>query len=263
MAVPQSYAGSNRAQRPSVFTRLRVVALRVLETAGVNTLALYASGVIAGYIYKSGTTVIINPDTTFLTGLAISQNGGAYAFNDVNAATETGGFLQVTRNFYGAPGVLWFGPRTGSYRVAWLDTNGYLRLGAAAPTVDNTTVVDTVGPSIFPFEAGNEQLTSGAAPIETSKLAYDSQITTGGTQAAETVNFGDGTGMQVGRRKMISLATLTDPADVLTLDAANMVNAAGAALVAATIDAEGGFVMAEWNGAAWQVRYSANATLTT
>ena len=50
--------------------------------------------------------------------------------------------------------------------------------------------------------------------------------------------------------------------DGVALDHANLLSAGGNALDAATLDAEGGFVLLEWTGAAWQVIHSGDATIT-
>lgn len=101
---------------------------------------------------------------------------------------------------------------------------------------------------------------SGAGALNPN--IYEAYITTGGTAGSENYTLGDGTGVTVGQRKLITLAVRTHASDVVNLDHANMHNAAGVQLANADLDAAGEFVLFEWNGSEWQEIYS-DATLAT
>jgi hypothetical protein len=115
----------------------------------------------------------------------------------------------------------------------------------------------------------SEQVTTGAVDQVVDVGVYQTKVTTGGTQGVENLAVGDGTGVVIGTRKLIVLENLSDPSDVLTLDAANIVieEIAAHALVDTdlsdvTMDAEGAFLMLEWNGAKWEVKHAGDCTLT-
>jgi len=113
----------------------------------------------------------------------------------------------------------------------------------------------------------SEELVSGAAAIEPSHAPYATDIVTGGTAGSEDVTVGDGTVTAtnavpvIGQRKLYTLKTRTNGADVLNLDHANLVNAAGTAMTNCDLDAAGEFILLEWNGLKWQEIYS-DATIT-
>lgn len=103
--------------------------------------------------------------------------------------------------------------------------------------------------------------TAGAAPDATLTV-FESKITTAGAGASEDFNVGDGTGVRVGTRKLVTLAVRSDASDVVNLDHANCVNASGTQLTNLDLDAADEFVLLEWNGSKWQIVY-ANATEAT
>lgn len=112
---------------------------------------------------------------------------------------------------------------------------------------------------------GNEDLESNdATPTEVDTGIYQAKITTSGSEGAEEVTIGDGTGVTVGTRKLITLDTLGDPADSVVLDHANMVggNHGADALASAVLDAEGEFILLEFNGVKWRVLYAATGVVT-
>jgi hypothetical protein len=102
----------------------------------------------------------------------------------------------------------------------------------------------------------SETLVSGASPVAVSLARHLTTIVTGGTAGTESVTVGDGTGEVVGTRKLIELGTRTDASDVVSLDHANIVNASGTQTTNVDLDAEGEFVLLEWNGSKWQIVYS-------
>jgi hypothetical protein len=141
----------------------------------------------------------------------------------------------------------------------WADAGSILRISADVDEEGTAT-----GPEIWPVEYGSESVTTnGSTATGLYLFAYNSKITSGGSAGPEDAELGATTFMPVGFRKLITFLTQTDPSDVIVLDHANMVNSAGVALTAATIDAEGGFILVENNGLKWQVIYSGDATLTT
>ena len=103
---------------------------------------------------------------------------------------------------------------------------------------------------------------SGAVAVTIDASTYHVNITTGGTAGSENVSIGDGSSARVGERKLITLAVRTDASDVVNLDHANCVNAAGTTLTNLDMDAAAEFVLLEWNGTKWQIVY-ANATEAT
>lgn len=105
-----------------------------------------------------------------------------------------------------------------------------------------------------------EELTTGAATTVLNPGIYESYITTGGTVGDEDITIGDGTGIVVGQRKLITLAVLS-AVDVLVMDFANIVALDGVALQLVELDAAGEFILLEWNGVKWQAIW-ADATLT-
>lgn len=130
---------------------------------------------------------------------------------------------------------------------------GRVRHGAKA--IRQALASDSIGE-----DESVEQLTSGAAAVTVDLGRYKTEITTGATAGSEDVNIGDGTGVEIGERKLIELVTRTDGSDVVNLDHANIVNASGTQATNVDLDAAGEFVLVEWNGAAWQVIH-ANATI--
>lgn len=107
-----------------------------------------------------------------------------------------------------------------------------------------------------------QQLTSGATAVAVDLGTYKTDITTGDTGGSEDVTIGDGTGVTIGDRKLITLVTRSDSSDVVNLDHANIANASGTQTTNVDLDAEGEFVLLEWNGSKWQVIYSL-ATIAT
>lgn len=108
---------------------------------------------------------------------------------------------------------------------------------------------------------GLEARTSGAAAITLDTAFYKSEITSGGTAGSEDVNLGDGTGIEIGERKLVEFTVETNAADVLNLDHANMVNAAGTAATNVDLTGVGDSILFEWNGTAWQVVYNNGGTV--
>lgn len=126
---------------------------------------------------------------------------------------------------------------------------GYIEGAAMNPTIALTPTLLT----------STESIVSGASAVPASVDFYQTHIVTGGTAGAEDVSVEDG--VVVGHRKLVVLDTLTDTGDSINLTG-TFADVDAAALATLTIDAAGGFVMMEWNGTAWQVRYLGDATAT-
>jgi len=107
------------------------------------------------------------------------------------------------------------------------------------------------------FGEYEELSSSDAAAVDVDLTTYETKLTTGGSAGSEDVNVGDGSdALAIGQRKLITLDTRTDASDVVNLDHANIVNASGVQTTNVDLDAEGEFVLLEWNGAKWQIIYS-------
>lgn len=106
-----------------------------------------------------------------------------------------------------------------------------------------------------------EELVSGASAITVSLGPRSTQVVTGGTDAGEDVNLGDGTASVanaaavVGQRKLVTLKTRSSGSDVVNLDHANIANAAGTDATNCDLDAAGEHFLFEWNGTKWQIIY--------
>ena len=111
-----------------------------------------------------------------------------------------------------------------------------------------------------PIPGAFEARESGASAINVDVGVYETKLTTGGTGASEDVNVGNGAGITVGHRKLITLKTRTNGADVVNLDHANIANDSGVQATNVDLDAEGEFVLLEFNGSKWQIVY-ASATV--
>lgn len=104
---------------------------------------------------------------------------------------------------------------------------------------------------------GTETVTTGASPVAANLEYQESSITTGGTAGSEDFNIGDGTGVKVGTKHLITLAVRTDGSDVVNIDHANWVdfdNSTG--LTNLDLDAAGEYVLGEWNGTKWRLLYT-------
>jgi hypothetical protein len=109
-----------------------------------------------------------------------------------------------------------------------------------------------------------DALTTGASPIAATLAAYETVLTTGGTQAAETVSVP--AGEFVGQRKLFTLGTRTHASDkarfaVTNIDRALHAGETPSALTVVELDAVGEYLLLEWTGAKWNIVYAV-ATMT-
>lgn len=144
--------------------------------------------------------------------------------------------------------------------VAWTRDDGSVEFDSLVAAVVNGSA--RAGLDVLNLQGSEAVTTSDAAPTALSIAVYQSILTTGGSAGAEEAEIGDGTGAVVGQRKLITLESLGDPGDSVALDDANIVADDGSSLSAVTMDAEGAFLLLEWNGTAWQTLYSGDCTLT-
>ena len=105
-----------------------------------------------------------------------------------------------------------------------------------------------------------DEITTTTVSQAVSTTAYETRMTTGGTEGAENVSIADGT--VIGERKLLILTAITDESDTVKLAHANVVNAAGTAATGVTFDAANEYLLLEWNGAKWQAIYT-SATIAT
>ena len=105
-----------------------------------------------------------------------------------------------------------------------------------------------------------DAVTTSAVTQVISTDAYETRLTTSGTEDAELISIANGT--IIGERKLLILKTLGESADSVTLAHANVVNASGTAATGVTFDAANEFLLIEWNGTKWQAIYT-TATITT
>ena len=105
-------------------------------------------------------------------------------------------------------------------------------------------------------------VTTGATAVSVDPGAYKTEIITGGTAASEDFNLGDGTGVEIGTRRLVYLKTLSDASDVINLDHANCVNVSGTQYTNLDLDAADEFLLTEWNGAKWQTIYVSGTEAT-
>lgn len=95
-------------------------------------------------------------------------------------------------------------------------------------------------------------ITNADAAVTVSTDVYQSQIVTSASQLADEVEIGDGTGVTIGTRKLITLVALTDAGDSIALDYANFSQGADT-ITAIELAAVDDFVLAEWQGASWEI----------
>lgn len=146
------------------------------------------------------------------------------------------------------PGGGWSWKRT----VAALNTmfEELYSLATAAATTVSLNALAARNPN--DIGTSEEIATNGDEATALSLSVYQSIITTGGSEGAEEATIGDGTGVTVGQRKLVTLETLTEATDSVTLDDANFSQGSDT-ITGITLDAAGEFVLAEWRGASWEI----------
>lgn len=107
-----------------------------------------------------------------------------------------------------------------------------------------------------------EDLDTGADPVDLDVTVYQTKLTTGGTEGPELARIGNGTGVRIGQRKLVTLTTRTHASDSVALDHANIATADGTPTTSVVLAEEGAFLLLEWKATTWGVRYT-NATVET
>jgi hypothetical protein len=145
--------------------------------------------------------------------------------------------------------------------VAWLrDDGGIEFLGnLVVSQINGVPTEGIITSAIGSFEA---ILVNGDTPTPASLVVYTTYVFTSGSAGEEALTLGDGTGVVVGQRKLVKLNVQANESDIVVLDHDNMADTDGAPLAAATVDVEGGFILVEWSGVAWQVVFASDATIT-
>lgn len=115
--------------------------------------------------------------------------------------------------------------------------------------------------ALFPsdVEAAEAITSNGETATAASKDIFGTNITSGASQGSEEVTLEDA--LTPGHRKLLTFAAQADPGDVINVTG-TLADVDAAPLDTLTLDAEGGFVLLEWNGLAWQALYAGDATLT-
>lgn len=121
----------------------------------------------------------------------------------------------------------------------------------------------TDGCSIEPVA---DALTTSGSPVAATLAAYRTNITTGGTDANETISALP-SGEYIGQRKLLYLATRTSASDVVQFTVTNIEEGLFAGgtpggLTALALDAADEYALFEWTGAKWHLVYT-NGTITT
>lgn len=94
--------------------------------------------------------------------------------------------------------------------------------------------------------------TNGSTATALGLTVYQSILTTGASEGAESATIGDGTGVTVGHQKLITLGTLSDASDSVTLDDSNFSQGSDT-ITAIALDAAGEFLLAQWRGSSWEI----------
>jgi hypothetical protein len=150
-----------------------------------------------------------------------------------------------------------------SYRVRAFDIT-------ADPVLFSLNTASAAGDVVAPVvEAADfEAVTLGAIDQVCDLGVFETRVTTSGAGAGANLAIGDGTGVRVGTRHLVTLAVLAHASDAVVLDEANIIGedtfplGTPGTFSAVTIDGAGGFLLLEWSGVGWVVIYAGDATLT-
>ncbi len=112
----------------------------------------------------------------------------------------------------------------------------------------------------WPIPGTFSNRTSGASPISIPPVGYTNYITTGGTGGAEVVTLQGAGGFAIGSRVTLVVQTLTDPADTVSIDTANIFTFQGAPVTTLIFDTALTYVVLESDGVAnWRIYYNEGA----
>lgn len=108
-----------------------------------------------------------------------------------------------------------------------------------------------------------EVTTNDAEVTECDLTVVETKVRTSGSAGAEQLVLGDGTGVRVGTRHLVTLEALGHASDKVALDYGDILNASGAAVSAVEMDTVDQFILFEWQGTAWQIIWSAAGVTIT
>lgn len=144
--------------------------------------------------------------------------------------------------------------------LATLTTAVITTLTATTATITNLTINGFAFNDVSNLNSTEDVATSGT-PEAVDITVYETLVTSGGTQGAESLTIGDGTGAKIGQRKLIYLETLTDPSDSVALDDTNFSQGADT-ITAIAFDAADEYLLAEWQGASWEIIAAASGVVS-
>lgn len=116
--------------------------------------------------------------------------------------------------------------------------------------------------TLYTFVAGVEGVETGASPTAASHRFFKTELTTGGTEGAETYNLADGTGQMQGRQRLLELVTLAEAGDSVALDHAN-ISQGDDTITGVALDAEDEFILLELRGDKWEVLFASSGVVST
>lgn len=103
--------------------------------------------------------------------------------------------------------------------------------------------------------------TNGDDAVNCDVSVYQTIVTSSGSEGEEDLNIGDGTGVTVGTRHLVTFATRTHASDSIVMDDAN-ITVTGSTVTAVELDAAGEFILLEWQGASWEVIKASSGVVT-
>lgn len=127
---------------------------------------------------------------------------------------------------------------------------------------DGALVVPGVLASAVDLATVEAVTTNGDEATAVGLGTYQTRVTTGGSEGAEDLAIGDGTGAIVGQRKLITLAAITAEGDSVALDDTN-ISQGSDTITGVALDAEGEFLLLEWRGATWEVLAASSGVVAT
>lgn len=82
---------------------------------------------------------------------------------------------------------------------------------------------------------------------------YETKWKSSGAGTTQEITLGAATTVKLGHRKLVTFDVETTGADIISLDHANILNAAGAQATNVDLSAAGAGILFEWTGTKWQV----------
>lgn len=138
--------------------------------------------------------------------------------------------------------------------------------GKTLYSVDDSGVLYVLGVAQLSkhFHQTEESISSGASATNLTHSAYHAKVTSSGAGTAQTVNIGNGTGIVVGHRKLVTLVTRTHASDSIVMDHANIAAVDEVFPTASVVmDAAGEFILLEWQGTKWKTIKASSGVVTT